>query len=342
VSGSNPKPRWKVTLDGRDLTSAIAPRLISLKVSACRQDTADQLDIELSDHDGKLALPPRTATLQVWLGWDDTGLTDMGTFAIDELEHAGAPDQLILRGRSAHLRGDLRQQREQSYTETTLGAIIDQLAGRNGLTPRCHASLADTPVDHAEQTNESDINFLTRLGKHYDAVATIKAGTLIFCPIGQGTTATGKQLPSVTLVRADGDQHRYHAADRDAYGGIRALYDDVQSGKTEAVLVGTDDGHGVKTLRTIYASKSNALRAARSEYRRLLRGIVTFEYTLARGRPELYPEMHVRMHGFKPEIDATDWIVVRAEHSLNAHGLITRLELEHRATGTTSDNEDGL
>jgi phage protein D len=318
MSSSNPKPRWKVTLDGRDLTSTLAPRLISLKISACRQYSADQLDIELSDHDGQLALPPKTATLQVWLGWDDTGLTDMGTFAIDELEHTGAPDQLILRGRSAHLRGDLRQQREQSYTDTTVGAIIHQLAGRNNLTPRCHASLADAVIDHVEQTNESDINFLTRLGKHYDAVATIKAGALIFCPIGEGTTATGKPLPSVTLVRADGDQHRYHAADRDAYGGIRALYDDVHTGKTEVVLVGTEDGQDVKTLRTIYASKSNALRAARSEYRRLLRGIVTFEYALARGRPDFYPEMHARVRGFKPEIDATDWIVVRAEHVLDA------------------------
>ncbi|HKT28769.1 phage late control D family protein [Dyella sp.] len=330
MSSSNPKPRWKVTLDGRDLTSTLAPRLISLTISACRQYSADQLDIALSDHDGQLALPPKTATLQVWLGWDDTGLTDMGTFAIDELEHTGAPDQLILRGRSAHLRGNLREQREQSYIDTTLGAIINQLAGRNGLTSRCHPSLADAVVDHIEQTNESDINFLTRLGKHYDAVATIKAGVLIFCPIGEGTTATGKPLPSVTLVRADGDQHRYHAADRDAYGGIRALYDDVNTGKTEAVLVGTDDSQGVKTLRTIYASKSNALRAARSEYCRLLRGIVTFNYTLARGRPDISPEMHAHVRGFKPDINATDWIVVRAEHSLDGQGFVTRLELEHR------------
>lgn len=326
-------------LDGRDLTSIIEPRLITLKVSACRQYSADQLDIELSDYDGKLALPPTSATLQIWLGWDDTGLTDMGTFTIDELEHTGAPDHLILRGRSAHLRGELRQQREQSYTDTTVGAVVNQLAGRNGLTPRCHPSLANTSIDHVEQTNESDINFLTRLGKHYDAVAAIKAGALIFCPIGQGTTATGKPLPSVTLVRADGDQHRYHAADRDAYGGIRALYDDVRTGKTEAVLVGTDNAQGVKTLRTIYASKSNALRAARSEYRRLLRGIATFEYTLARGRAELYPEMHIRVRGFKFEIDATGWIIVRAEHSLDERGLTTQLQLEHRTDDSSISPE---
>lgn len=41
------------------------------------------------------------------------------------------------------------------------------------------------------------------------------------------------------------------------------------------MLVDTDDGRGVKTLRTTYATKSNAMRAARSEYKRLLRGSVT-------------------------------------------------------------------
>lgn len=330
MTSSNPKPKWKVMLDGRDLTASMDPRLVGLAVTSCRQDTADQLDITLDDHDGKLSLPPKNATLHVWMGWDDGNLTDKGTFVIDEREHAGAPDVIVIRGRSANLRSDLRQQREQSYHDTTIGAIVNQLAGRNNLTPRCHPDLASLSIDHIDQTNESDVNFLTRLGKRYDAVATIKAGALIFCPIGKGTTATGKPLPTVVLTRALGDQHRYHDADRNAYSGIRALYDDTRGGHTRDVLVGTDDGKGVKTLRTIYASKSNALRAARSEYTRLLRGTVTFNYTLARGRADLYPEMHITVRGFKPEIDAVDWIIVKAEQLLGDSGFITQLELEHR------------
>jgi phage protein D len=331
MTSSNPQPRWKVTLDGRDLTATMVPRLVGLAVTSCRQETADQLDITLSDHDGNLALPPTNATLRVWLGWDDEGLTDKGSFVIDELEHAGTPDVIVIRGRSANLRSDLRQQREQSYTDTTVGAIVNQLAGRNKLTPRCHPDLAALAIDHIDQTNESDVNLLTRLGKQYDAVATIKAGALIFCPIGQGTTATGQPLPKVVLTRALGDMHRYHVADRNAYSGIRAFYDDdSHGGNTRDVLVGVDDGRGIKTLRTVYATKSNAMRAARSEFRRLLRGTVTFNYTLARGRADLYPEMHLRVRGFKPEIDAVDWIIVKAEQVLSDSGFITQLELEHR------------
>jgi uncharacterized protein len=339
MSSRHPKPQWKVTLDGRDLTATLVPRLNSLTVTSDRQDTADQLDIVINDHDGRLALPPHDAVLRVWLGWEGEGKTDMGSFTVDELEHAGTPDVLTLRARSAHLRSQQRQQREQSWHATTLGAIVDALAGRNSLTPRCHPSLASVAIEHIDQTNESDLNFLTRLGKRYDAVATIKAGALILAPIGAGTTATGATLPSVTLTRASGDQHRYHAADRQAYSGIRAQYDDKSTGKTETVLVGTDDGKGVKTLRTTYSSKANALRAARSEYQRLQRGTVSFDITLARGRADLLPETHVALRGWKPEIDATDWTIVRAEHTLGEQGFTTRLSLEWRSPNSAPESD---
>lgn len=103
--------------------------------------------------------------------------------------------------------------------------------------------------------------------------------------------------------------------------------------------MGTDGGKGVKTLRTTYATKSNAMCAARSEYKRRLRGTATFNYTLARDRADLYPEMHVTVRGFKPEIDAVDWIIVRAEHLLGDSGYITQLELEHRADKNPPDSD---
>ena len=50
--------------------------------------------------------------------------------------------------------------------------------------------------------------------------------------------------------------------------------------------------------------------------------------TLALGRPELAPQTKVRAAGFKPEIDATPWVVVKLTHSLGDGGLTTRMELE--------------
>lgn len=341
MSQGTPTPLWKVTLDGVDLTARIKPMLMSLSITSCREDAADQLDICLSDADGKLAIPPTRAKLHVWIGWDTSGLVDMGSFTIDEIDHAGAPDVLTLHGRSAELRSVVRQQREQSYDSTTVGAIVDELAGRNGLKPRCSPKLASLGIVHIDQTNESDINFLSRLGKRYDAVATIKAGTLMFAPIGQGTSASGKPLPMLTITRATGDSHHWHTADRDAYSGVRAMYDDTAGGNTKDVIVGTDDGEGVKTLRHTYESRSNAMRAARSVFQKLKRGAVTFDIGLARGRPEIFPELPATVSGFKPGIDATDWIVVRASHSLIGNGYTTHVELESKPDGVDNAPESG-
>lgn len=88
----------------------------------------------------------------------------------------------------------------------------------------------------------------------------------------------------------------------------------------------------IKTLRHIYASKENAVRAARAEWRRLQRGMAEFSITLARGRPEVFPDLPATVQGFKSAIDNTDWIVAKVTHSLTDNGLTTALELEIRAT----------
>lgn len=341
MSDDVPKAIWRVTLDGTDLTDRIKPRLMDLRITSRRGDAADQLDLRLDDADGKLAIPPRGALLHVWLGWEGEGLTDMGTFTVDEVEHSGSPDQLSICGRSVHMKTAIRQLREQSYSGLTVGSIVEQLAGRNGLTPRCHAALASLVVDHIDQTNESDLNFLTRLGRKYDAIATIKAGTLLFSPIGQGQTPSGKSLPMVTIRRSSGDDHRWHEADRGSYGGVRAMYDSSATGETASVLAGKDDGQGLKTLRHVYATKANAMRAARSEQQEMERGISSFEMWLARGRPDVYPEMITSVSGFKPQIDSVAWIVVKIEHVLAEQGLVSHIELELKIDSRRMSPEDG-
>ncbi|WP_334132375.1 contractile injection system protein, VgrG/Pvc8 family, partial [Silanimonas lenta] len=215
-------PAFRVTLDGQDLTRRIAPRLLDLTLTEQRASEADQLDLRLHDHDGRLALPRRGAELTVALGWQDGGVVDKGVYRVDEVEHSGAPDTVTLRARSADLTAALRARRDRSWDDTTLGEVVRTLAGNHGLTPRIAPALDRVAVPHLDQTGESDAALLSRLGKQHDAVATIKAGRLLFLPIGRGETAAGEPLPAATLTRRDGDSHRYHVADREAYSGVRA------------------------------------------------------------------------------------------------------------------------
>lgn len=322
-----PVPAWRVVLDGKDLTERLRPRLLDLTLTEKRGGEADQLDLRIHDHDGAMALPRRGVELSVALGWQDAGLIDKGTFRVDEVEHSGSPDIITVRARSADLTHPLRTRRERSWHDVTLGAVLRNLAGEHGLQPRIAQKLASIVIPHLDQTEESDANLLTRLARRYDAVAAIKAGCLIFSPIGAGVTPTGKPLPDAVIRRAAGDQHHFGVVDREVYSGVRAYWHDKAGADRKSVLVGHSGN--AKRLRESYANEAEARDQAQAEWNRIQRGAAKFSYTLALGRADLYPEQTLRVSGFKPEIDGIDWLVEQLVHRIaGSSGFTTSLDLE--------------
>lgn len=336
-------PTYRLTVDGREITPKLHARLMDLTLVETRGDEADQLDIRLSDHDGALQIPRKGVTITLEIGWEGAPLIDKGTFEVDEANHSGTPDVLSIRARSADLSKALRTRTEHSYHRTTLGVVLRQIAGRHKLTPRIDAGLAARPVTHIDQTNESDANFLTRLGKLHDAVATIKRGTLIFLPILGTTTSAGKPLPSLTITRTKADQHNYATSDREAFTGVRAYWHDPKRAKRRGVLVGKSGN--AKRLRETYANEAEARSAAVAAWRRLQRGLATLDLTLAIGEPRLGPQTPVDVRGWKPEIDAIEWLASKVTHTIGDGGFTTQVSLEMRDAdsaegGTVEDADD--
>lgn len=343
-------PDYSITVDSIDKSGGIKKRLMSLTLTDNRGFEADQLDVELDDSDGKLVLPRRGAKIAVALGWQGSALIDKGVFTVDEIEHSGAPDKLTIRARSADFRETLNIRRDHSYHKATIGGIIKTIAERNKLTPTLNKAMSDLTVDHIDQTNESDGNFITRLAKQYGAIAAIKNGNLLFIRQGQAKTASGKLIPVMTIIRSLGDGHQFSMADRGAYTGVVANWLNTRTTEKPVVkvkrkrkatttakpkepedkqgeyLIGTDEN--VLTLRTTYASKNNAQRAAKSNWERLQRGAAKFSIQLAKGRADLYPEVPVKVTGFKKQIDDADWTLVTVTHSVSDTGFTTALELE--------------
>ncbi|MFJ2986589.1 contractile injection system protein, VgrG/Pvc8 family [Collimonas sp. NPDC087041] len=333
-----PAPAFKITLDGLDLTPKFAPRLVNLSLTEFRSDNADELRLSLSDADGLLALPPKGARINVQIGWRDSGLVDKGEFTVDEVEHAGTPDVLTLHARAASLIDTLRQPMERSFHDTTLGAVIEVIAFQQELTAGIAEALRAIPVKHLDQTRESDAAFLRRLGKKYDALATVKNGTLLFMPAGRSKTASGRDLPTVQITRQDGDKHRYHSAERNSYSGVRAYWYDDRHSLRRSVVAGVPGNS--KRLRTTYANEADARTAAVAEWQRIQRGAATFELSLALGNPALTPQSPVVVSGWKEEIDHQEWLVGKTTHNLSDAGLTTDIECETRTEEASAERED--
>jgi phage protein D len=329
---------YRVEVDGKDITERLKDRLSELTITTSREGHADQLDMSFDATDGRVAMPRRGVTASVMIGFEGTGVQLQGSYIVDEVEHAGTPDLITVHGRSAKLATSINTRKERSFSDTTVGHLVNVIAGENGLTPRVSPALASITVSQIDQT-ESDIALLRRLGHLWDAVATVKNGYLIFAPIGKAATVSGTALPLLTITRASGDRHRFHVAERNAYTGVRARWHDVDAAQGKTALAG-DTGH-IKVLRGQYANAEDARRAASAEMARVKRGAATFELTLAAGRPDVLPEMPVKLDGWGDEIGGYEWIVSKATHTLSGDGgYITRIELENKATAADHPAED--
>lgn len=321
------------------LAADIGERMIRVAVSEKRGEAADQLDLVLDDSDGRLALPPVGARLAVSLGWlggggTTKGLVGKGTFTVDEVTAEGPSDTITIRARSADFTGGLRQVRTEVWTGRTVGQIVRTIASRHGLTPVIANELASVPAGVTDQRRQSDLAFLRRLGTAHDAVATIKSGRLLFAPAGQGRSASGREIPVVTIARAAGDRWSWRIEARQRWAGVTASWRDRGAARNSTVTAGNANpgpGQSVKRLRRRYATEAQARQAAQAEWRRLNRVPQQLNLSLALGRPEIGPETPVTVTGFKAAINETSWVVTEARHQLDNRGLVSSLTLDVRS-----------
>ncbi|WP_333839163.1 contractile injection system protein, VgrG/Pvc8 family [Novosphingobium sp.] len=326
-----PRAAWRVTLDGEDLTATLAPRLISLRLSEKLGEEADTLEIVVHDTDGLFEPPRQGARIAVQLGWErgtgvPLGLVDKGSFVVDELTWSGPPDRATITAHSADFKGSYRTRKTRDWHGQTLGAIIAQIAAGNGLRPACHPDLAGLAVAAAEQHNKSDMQLVRDLGRHFDATATVKGGTLIFAPRGAATTAGGKAMSSVTITRQQVSSVTWRRAAREkAPNGVEAQWHDQDEGKRKTVTAG---GSNRRRLKRVYPDEASARAAAEAETGRLGRASATLELSLPYGDARMVPGMRVEVSGFREHIDKADWRSTAVDHEHGAIGFACRIRLD--------------
>ncbi|HDK5760865.1 TPA: phage late control D family protein [Klebsiella pneumoniae] len=351
-------PAFSILMGGKALTQ-LDPRIISLELTDNRGFEADELTIAIDDSDGLIELPPRGAELSVSLGWQGEPLVYKGVYTVDEVAHSGPPDRLEITARSADFRDEFNVKREVSWHDVTVERIVSAIARRYKLTPVISEQLMSAEIDHADQTQESDMSFLTRMADLLGAIATIKNGSLLFILPGGGVSANGKALPQFAITRSSGDRHSFRIADRDAYTGVQAYWLDLEFGKKKKVTVkerkkntenkprssaregdyiAGEDGN-VFVLRTTFNNETAAQRAAAAKWQQLKRGAAEFNMTLAYGRADLYPEMHGTVLGFKTDMNNQDWIIAKATHTIDDGGFKTQLELEAKIPEWIAETE---
>jgi hypothetical protein len=319
-------PAWSISADGEDVTARLADYLVSLSVTDQSGLEPDELALAIADPLARIALPRLGAKLAVALGYAHTGTVPMGEYLVDSVELSAPPRQIDIRARSAELAGGLKDRKSRAFEGQTIGAVVGTIAGEHGLTAAVGGTLASTPLARVDQTNESDISFLTRLGQHHDALVTVKAGRLVMTPRGQGAAVSGAALASQTLRPVDVTSWRLTLSAADKAKTVKAKWHDRETAQT-AWVEAPGDGDGedgcVYRLRPTFPDQASAQAAAEAKARALQRGETTLAITLP-GSPSYGAETPLTLSGFCEELDGR-WIATQVVHRLDSGGYVCEL-----------------
>lgn len=310
------KPSFAISADGGDITGAVKDRLMELRVNDEAGNQSDTVEIRLDDRGGTLALPRKGTQLSVAIGYEETGLVDKGLYVVDEVEGESAASSLTIKAKAADMRSSLKAAKTRGWDGKTLGDIVNTIAGEHGLQAKVAPALAGMNFEHVDQTNESDMHFLTRLAKQYDAIAKPAGEYLVMVPRGEAKSATGKSLPSVSLTRKDITSYRFTIAERGKYGKVIAHYRD--EGKAEDVAVTYGDGEPAYTIRHPYQNFEQAYAAAKAKKEALDRGTATVGVTMP-GNADVAAEGKVTLSECRDGVDGT-WVVTKATHVITGTG----------------------
>ncbi|MGE4296922.1 MAG: contractile injection system protein, VgrG/Pvc8 family [Desulfovibrionaceae bacterium] len=306
------RPIFSIVADSSDVTARFRDRLVRLVVTDKAGVSADTVEIAVDNREGKVSAPRVGVVLAVSLGYQATGLHMVGTYAVDELSESGWPRTLTIRGTAADMRSTMKQMRTRSWDDASLRKVVADIAAAHGLTPKVAASLADIRIAHLDQTEESDMQLLTRLSKDYGAVAKPAGGYLLFTPRGEAVSAGGKAMPAVAVAAKQIQSFEVTASGRSKYATVVAAWQDVAAGQRREVSVGSGDP--VFKLPGCYPDEARARAAAKSKLEACERGTGTLELTME-GNPSLVAEARLTVSGLGVLADGT-WIIEQVRHEL--------------------------
>lgn len=316
-------PEFKILADSKDITRKIADRLLSLSVTDESGQNSDVVEIKLDNRDGAIAMPHSGAELEVYLGYEEIGLTRMGVFIAGDITLSGPPDTMSIKGHAANMCKSLKAPKTKSWDQKTISEIVSTIAAGHGLIPVVAPVLAGIVLQHIDQTEESDLNFLTRLAVDNDAVAKPVESRLLFVPRGEAKSSSGKKLPLIHLDRVDLERWDMTAVSRGKYRSVKSYWYSLDDAERMSVIIGS--GEPCFCMGGSSPTLSEARSKAQAKFNELQRGTATLSLSTG-GDPTIAAECALTISGVSG-LEGS-WIVQRVEHSLDDQGYSCHIDCE--------------
>ncbi|VEJ46133.1 Phage protein D [Bartonella vinsonii] len=308
-------------------------RLLNATITDHAGNEADRFEAEFDDSGNDLEVPQQNSTLQVIFGYENSISAFMGRFVVEAVVSCGGSDGEILRlcGKSASMRKELKEQTSEHFDHKTVGEIVETLTKRHGYQAKISPEFTHKTLPYVIRTDQSAVDFLTRLAERMQARFLIKDNKFLFL--------SGNNLPALDIHKHDCSSWEFTLEPRTQYGTIEASYFDRSQGQQCQVKHQTGFSGPVRRLRCCYTSREEALAAAASESDRLCRSMGSGSLSLE-GRPEIMADQPLLLQGFRSEINGP-WKAQTVTHRYEKQsGYTTEITLEAPDKGKESNKEE--
>jgi phage protein D len=302
-----------------DNADLINGRLLSWELIDVSGRQSDQLTLTV-DTQGIEGLPTEGQTIGLSIGYnEDNALTYQGEFKITRVTPRIYPDSVTIVATPAkfHVTDQtaFKQRHSNSFYKMTLGEIFRHVITPHGYSPRVAPELDNIMIDHIDQCDETDMSFLTRIAKRYDAVTKPVNNLYVLARRGQVQSISGRTLTPVRFslpAKNEPTQTSFIQASADLpsrtrFNGVVATYWDAEQGKEISVQVGKSP---FKKLRNQHDSAEQATTAADGELRNLARTGVKI-YLDVPGHPDLVAEGLIELSDSFPSYMRGKWSIDR-------------------------------
>ncbi len=255
-------PIFKVEANGTDVTAQLQNDLSYISFSDEDGNQSDEITLKVA---GNFARPKYHDEIKLWLGYEKVGLFYCGVFKVQSTERDKYSLSICATG--ADFSSALKQKRDTSYEKVSLKDVARIVANRHEL--KLKSDFEDMLMPHLSQTNESDLHMMKRLAKDYNALFSIKNGTLVFLKRIKENMASDK-LPVFEIDASECDSYSIKHSDKTIYGACEASWHDTKENKTLSITVG--NGTPVLKLKGNFKTPAEAKAKAEAKLQSANRG----------------------------------------------------------------------
>lgn len=324
--------KFKVTVGGKDISAALAPiaeRIAIRDGSGAETDTAE---IEIRDGDPPMVFPRRGVAIEVSLV-DARGSGIVFRGKVDGVRSRGGRGgrAMIISAKGADVAGASTELRERHWDDATLSTVLDQAAREAGLDgARVDPAFASDVHDYVAQHNESFLAFGQRLAREVGGTFKVSGGQAMLLKRGGGTTASGRELPTIVAQYGENLIDWDIAPDigRGAYSGAEVRVYDPKTGTFTTHAAASPKKRKGRKHRTRWPAHSagHARRRAHADAGEGDRNAGAGSVALL-GDVRIRPEAKLIVRGARPGVDG-EYRIKTVEHSLDrGGGVSTRCDL---------------